>query len=127
MRDRYSAYIPVVDEEDQAIRGFDQQDDGPDVPPLCPRCRRRDVFWTSDNKFSPLCERDRRSGSWLICDACANEAQVCVNDAAPLDGSSEEPVPWLAEVAAVARREREEAQFGRSRGPGRHSARGEKR
>lgn len=92
-----------------------------DVPPLCPSCRHQQVFWTSDNKDCPLCERRGRSGSWVICAACAEEAGVCVFDAGPLDGSSEDPVPWLAEVVAAAQRERAEAQFTRPRGTGRYS------
>jgi hypothetical protein len=104
----------VASDEDEAIAALDGADgEGPQVPPLCPRCRRREhVYWTSDNNACPLCERGGRSGSWLICDACAEEAAVCVYDAAPLDGSSDEPPPWLVEVAAAARREREQAQFG---------------
>lgn len=86
------------------------------MPPLCPGCLEREhIFWTSDNMPCPLCKRGGRSGSWLICDACAKEAAVCVFDAAPLDGSSDQAVPWLVEVVAAARRERVEAQFGRLR------------
>lgn len=115
-----AAYVRRVgDEEEEAIRGIDEDGEGPDVPPLCPRCRGREyVFWTSDNKACPLCTSGGRSGSWVICDVCAAEAEVCVFDAAPLDGSSQEAVPWLSEVVAVARREREEGQFGKRRGTG---------
>ncbi len=112
-----------MDEEEAAIRAIDDTDDeGPEAPPLCPGCRRRDhVFWTSDDRECPLCTRRGRSGSWVICDACANEAAVCVFDGLPLDGTSDDPVPWLAEVVADARRENEAAQFGRPRGAGRYS------
>ena len=110
------------------MRALDQQDgEGPEVPPLCPQHRQGDVFWTSDNHACPLCDRKGRSGSWVICPACAEEAGVCVYDATPLDGSSEAPVPWLGEVVAVARRAREEAHFGKPRGPGRYSDRRDQR
>lgn len=110
------------DDEAEAIRDIDRADRvRRDVPPLCPRCQREQVFWTSDNRDCPLCEQRGRSGSWVICGTCAEEAGVCVFDAAPLDGSSEEAVPWLAEIVAAARRERQEAMFSRPRGTGRYS------
>jgi hypothetical protein len=102
-----------VDEEEAAIRAIDDADEGPEAPPLCPRCRRRQhVFWTSDSRDCPLCNRGGRSGSWVICEACAKEAAVCVFDCLPLDGTSDDAVPWLAEVVATARRAREQEQFG---------------
>ena len=110
------------DDEAKAIRAIGRDDRlRRDVPPLCPRCQRGQVFWTSDNKDCPLCERRGRSGSWVICDTCAEEAGVCVFDAAPVDGSSEEAVPWLEEVIAAARRERQEGMLSRPRGTGRYS------
>lgn len=130
MCSRNAAYVRGVDDEAEAIRAIGQPGgEGPELPPLCPRCRRRDMFWTSDNQACPLCDHKGRSGSWLICPTCAEEAQVCVYDAAPLDGSSEQAVPWLAEVVAVARRAREEAQFGKPRphGKGRYTTQDYKR
>jgi hypothetical protein len=91
------------------------------APPLCAGCLQRDhVFWNDDNRDCPLCDRRGRSGSWVVCAACAQEAGVCVLDAVPVDGSSEEPVPWLAEVVAGARRDEGE-RAGRPRGTGRYS------
>lgn len=75
----YAPYVARVDEEDEAARALDQQDgQGPEVPPLCPQHRQGDVFWTDDDQACPLCERRGRSGSWVICAACAEEAGVCV-------------------------------------------------
>ena len=111
-----------VDEEEAAIRAIDDPNRaGPEAPPLCPRCRRGDVFWTSDNRDCPLCIRGGRSGSFVICEACAKEAAVCAFDCLPLDGTSEDAVPWLLEVVAAARRENEAAQFRKPRGAGRYS------
>jgi hypothetical protein len=103
-----------VDEEEAAIRAIDDPNrQGPEAPPLCSRCQRRQhVFWTDDSRDCPLCKRGRRSGSWVICEDCAKEAAVCVFDCLPLDGTSDDPVPWLAEVVDAARRAREQEQFG---------------
>lgn len=88
--------------------------------PLCAGCRGDDLFWTGDRQPCPLCTRGVRSGSWLICDECAVDAGVCVMDCVPIDGSSTEALPWLADLVRAERLGRE-SKHRVPRGPGRYS------